>query len=160
MTYKPEKTHILWQYDEEVKLNIKLNHIKQSQRDCVPCCLAMLTNEEKIKFYDIDNCNPNQWSVRLKKYGMKLAYCNYEFRQLSDYCKQLQHGTFLIGILKGDDNEVPNGTANKHLIIIQDGKIYDSFTNNSSVSLQDSIYEYNFVNRIYRVVPIDYPHEI
>jgi len=160
--YKPIKTHILWNYEEKVNLpRLEIKHVKQGKKDCVPCCLAMLTGTDKTEFYDIDSCNPIEWSQRLKKYKMKLAFCNYEFRQLYDYHEQLQKGTYLVGILKGDDIGMFNGTANKHLIIIQDGYIYDSFVNCIyPIKLINSLYEQNFVNRLYRVVDNSYPHEI
>lgn len=95
-----------------------------------------------------------------KKYGLKLAYCHYDFRQLSDYCEQLQQGLYLVGIFRGYDTEICDGTTNRHMIVIKDGKIYDSVYNNTPCILKDSIYEYNFVIQILRVVPDSYLHEI
>lgn len=35
-SYKLVKSHILWQYEEPVKIDVKITHVKQGKRDCVP----------------------------------------------------------------------------------------------------------------------------
>ena len=159
--YVPKKSCPLWVYKPEVKLNlnIQLNHIKQKQRDCVPCILAMITNKKETDFYNVDNSNPIDWSNFLAPYGFKLATCIYNFSLLETYQNELLKGTFLVGIYNGEIEEIADDTSNKHLIMIHKGVVYDSNVN-KPVKLLDSIYLYNYINRMYRLVPLDYPHGI
>ena len=156
----PKKSCPIWVYNEKINLKkINIVHIKQKQRDCVPCVLSMITKKEEKNFYDIDNSNPVEWSTVLKEYGFKLAICIYNFCLLENYVDQLQKGTFLVGIYNGEIEEIVNNTANKHLILIHEGIVFDSNVN-KTVKLTDSIYIYNYINRMYRLVPSDYPDEI
>ena len=159
-SFIPKKSCPIWVYKEKINLkNLDIVHIQQKYRDCVPCVLAMITGKEEKIFYDIDNSNPVDWSNILKDYGYKLAICVHNFSLLETYVDQLQKGTFLVGIYNGEIEEIVNDTANKHLILIHRGIVFDSNVN-KTVKLKDSIYLYNYINRMYRLVPNDYPHEI
>ena len=159
-TFIPKKSCPIWVYNEKIILkNLNINHVQQKQRDCVPCVLSMISGKEEKNFYSVDNSNPVEWSNILKEYGFKLAICIYNFSLLEKYVDELQKGTFLVGIYNGEIEEIVNNTANKHLILIHEGVIFDSNVN-KPVKLKDSIYIYNYINRMYRLVPNNYPHEI
>lgn len=158
----PTKKSILWNYEEKVTdLQINVIHIKQQGRDCVPCTLAMLTQSEPQKFYKINNCNPVEWSSVLKEYNMKLAFCYAQSCYLDKYIYELLKGTYIICVYTGDSEKVLEGDATSHTFLLNDGKIYDSNSNKPSIDIQtDMIYRFYQVKSIFRVVPVDYPHQI
>ena len=160
----PKKTSKLWPYDEKVNdLPINPKFISQgNERSCVPCVLAMLTDQNPQYYYTIDNTNMVDWSNSINTAGIKLAFCISSHKYLDCYISELKIGTFIICIYTCLDEEILTDKCTSHAILVHNDTIFDSNNKkNTSTKLSENVlYGAYVVKNIFRVVPIDYAHGI
>jgi hypothetical protein len=166
--FKHSTHNLLWNDTEEIKLILpELSLFKQKSKSCVPTCLAAITSISPEKFYHINSQDPKSWSLALKEYKLKLAYCCYDFRKLKFYQEELLNydGIFIIGLYTRHIGIIskdydPTTICPSHCLVLFKNKIYDPQEGNLLSFDEKSKWNEMYVKRIFRVVPIDYSKEI
>ena len=144
----------------------KIKHAQQKGGTCVSTGLSLLTGEapEKINA-QINTQDPVTWSNYLLKYGMKLAYCNTDFRRLRHYVRELLDLDDLFVVctytptnpnMIGKEPDESGWVCGSHFTLMHRDVVHDTrFTD--SVLIQDYRDLDRYVKRIFRVVPSDNP---
>ncbi len=113
--------------------------------------------------------DPVTWSRALKRFGKKLVYTSSDTRRLRWYVRELLqlNDIFTVSYYTGDFMSDPGDdgwVCGSHIVVVAGGMIYDSCSNDSPTALDspsfDELYGCKFLQRIFRVVPADYPSEL
>ena len=164
--WKPNQSAPLWQGNDGPWFHdMELEHIKQVGPSCVPTTLAMLANAaggdvsvEKMKLL-INTQAPHTWSNALKKFGMQLAYCNNDQRELCHYIEELvrMDDLFLLSFYSSQPPRHPdqNGKlCTAHIVTMCRDEIIDTAKWEGTISAENYPRNGNITKRRFRVVPL------
>ncbi len=137
----------------------------QSGLHCVSTSLAILTGAAPEPFQEVVNTqDPTSWSENIREWGMQLAYCPTDARQLRFYIPELIELDDLftlsyytpsdaMTILQDPDAE--GWVCGSHIVVMHRDKILDPATG-SVMNAGDHHCNDQHTKRIFRVVPAGY----
>jgi hypothetical protein len=142
--------------------DLQIQHRLQEGGSCVSTGLSLLTNEEpELIRTNINTQDPTSWSYYLLQHGMKLAYCNTDFRRLKHYQEELLALDDLFAVSTyspgnpfdiGEEPDENGWICSSHFFIVYGSMVYDT-TYVSPVELTRYLDKGRYVKRLFRVVP-------
>ena len=154
----------LWPSDDQRQFfaDIDITHQQQVGGTCVSTGLSQITGEAPMDIRaQINTQAPTSWSLYLQQHGMKLAYCNSDFRRLKFYVDELLalDDLFTISTYSptdpeaiGCDPDASGWVCGSHFFLLYRDTIYDT-AQSKPILLEDYYGLDRYVKRIFRVVP-------
>lgn len=165
-TWRPNPNAPLWHGESEsFFLDMKIEHQKQSGPSCAPTTLAMIARAtgadvsvEDMKEV-INTQAPHTWSNALKPYGLQLAYCNSDQRELRYFIDELVEldDLFLLSFYSHDLPRIPDSNGKlctAHVVTLHRDVIFDTAKKSGVFDAKNYPRLDNVTKRIFRVVPL------
>lgn len=152
--------------DDHFFRDLCLSPQRQTGPRCVPTSLAILTQQTPETFAGkINTQDPVSWSSALRPYGMKLAYCPTDVRQVRFYVPDLvaHDDLFTVSYYTPinptkvlDDPDQDGWVCGSHVVVVHRDSVLDpsSGTRYPITTLGASGFH---TKRIFRVIPADHP---
>lgn len=159
------KCHLWPNNTEHFFQDAELIPLMQTGPHCVSTVLGILTcNRPQVFQGNINTQDPYSWSIALKKYGMKLAYCPADVRKIKFYMQELMEldDLFTLSYYTSNDKNVVLGDpsdhgwiCSSHIVVLHRDKIIDPQTGIENNAKDHGCNNFH-TKRIFRVVPLDY----
>lgn len=157
----------LWPNDSDSFFHDRrLKPRQQAPKQCVATTLAMLTDSDPERFVGrINTQDPRSWSAAIAEWGMRLAYCPTDARQLRYYRDELLSLDDLFTIsyyTPVDPADILKPPAadgwvcGSHVVLLHRGTIFDP-QHGFDIAARDHWCWDHHTKRIFRVVPAGYP---
>ena len=147
----------------------RLTPRSQAPKQCVATTLAMLADRDPEHFVGrINTQDPRTWSAALAEWGMRLAYCPTDARQLRHYRDELLRLDDLFTVsyyTPADPHDIlrpPSAdgwVCGSHVVLLHRGTILDPQGGYDLPASDHGCWDHH-TKRIFRVVPAGYPHTL
>ena len=141
----------------------------QAPKQCVATTLAMLTGSDPEHFVGrINTQDPRTWSAALAEWGVRLAYCPTDARQLLHYRDELLRLDDLFTLsyyTPADPADILKPPAEdgwlcgSHVVLLHRGTILDPQGGYDLPAPDHGCWDHH-TKRVFRVVPAGYPHTL